>query len=302
MSRKQKIAKWYIDSYESKIFKYVIVPALFVLPVFLLGVYANSKFQESIKLLLEVDPKLQPAAVSFIDRYLVVFFFVAVGFSYTVSRLYDISKYIINNRTFKFEHINLMNFIFESLVKNKTKRFIGVASSGSLSDKALVFSQITRPEQQIMVLCEYLHKYFTELYKKKFKVRVLKIEGGAPDTWIGYAPSLPETHPSALNCKESSVSKCIRKRDIIVISDVMAASKLHKPIYKNTHEDEKDDDGSLVCYPCTCEVRGGVSFVIIVSCIEKGFFNEMEKDVIEMMLEKAKIRVSLESTLLMLKG
>lgn len=289
----------YVAFYNHFFVKFILSPLLFTLPYLLIGLYANTKVQDSLKKTLGSQN-----IESLLDTKLWLFYALIVLASLLWSKLYEIADYINGRGVFTDVKKASFNAVWDKLVQSKSTRFIEFATSSQYraSNKETIFSTITRPDQQLLVLAKVLQKYLVEQYKTDFKVRIIGIENDKPTQWLAAEPEQPETQPNQLSESDSTISHCLKKKKLVIIESISDELKKPKRHYMATHEDDKDDSGSLICIPCPCQVKKTITSIVVIWCKKDSFFTIRERDRIQSIAEQIRVRVQLEQCLAILRA
>ena len=165
----------------------------------------------------------------------------------------------------------------EAIVGAKANRFGEYLKSYTNGTKssAEVFSDITRPDQQIALIAAGLHGFFDAIdtVGVNFRVCVILVEDGIPSDFYYYHPisEPPKAEIEDLQSDESTVSACIRKKDIVIVPDV------HEPIGKGEKRKyvgstSGQDQRSIICYPVMHRYTDAIPYVIAVVADKKDYF------------------------------
>ena len=198
--------------------------------------------------------------------------------------------------------------VLEEVVGKKASRFGECAKNLCNGKKLLtpseVFAEITKPDIQIALLAQAVYLFFDGIDKKSvsFRVSVLEIKAGVPSEWYTYYPvySPPQTTIAKLKQKRSTVSHCLRTRDVFVVEDLqIEADKVDGHFVSGSAQQE--EEGSLVCYPVVNAFANDIPYVITVVADEKNYFLKRKKDLYKWFFKRFAIRIMLERNLLTIR-
>lgn len=201
-----------------------------------------------------------------------------------------------------FDVLHAINVGFGEIVNHKANRFDNFYKhhiNGTKSSNG-IFHEITQPDQQIALLTQMVYHIFQSNYSDiKFKVRLVDIDNKIPVAWAAYAPKerYPRTEISQLKNKNSTIKQCLKKKDLVVIEDIVKAAKENK--YVMSHDDE-NEVGSLLCFPIMHAPTKSHSYVVTVSA-DKPFFIKEKHELYSWILNQFSARMQLEHTLKLLK-
>lgn len=279
----------------------ILLPILFIFPSTLaVTYYSIENFRAA------VDNFLPESAPVFLANNIIPITIGALILSYFVSNIHLILSKFVDNHAPSSEVLIALNEGFNALVDAKTKRFDSeykkYEAAGSISSEE-IFAQITKPDQQIILLTELIHLFFVTTNPKiKFKVRVVDIEKNKVKDWFYYAPKncQPRTPISILKKPDSSISACLKKKSMLIIEDIVKESSKPKGRrYVMSHGDD-EETGSLLCFPVFHEPTRCYPYVITVST-NIAFFRNTRKDFYNWLFNQFARRIQLEHTLLLLK-
>lgn len=202
----------------------------------------------------------------------------------------------------------------DRVVASKRQRFAD-AVNVYLRDKTekyttnRVFSKITQPDEQIKLLIESLDTFFRYNYKITFKIGLMRLNKSEEiEDWEQYFPlyNQPKTSLTDLRDPSSTISRCIKSKDLEIISDVRKQLKKQKKkasgvnLYIKGSTSEKED-WSQLCFPIRSISTKQVIYVITIAAKEKAFFKEEEKDDYKWILDHIGNRLAIEHSLKELK-
>ena len=293
----------YKKLYEERIWiKFLAVPLFFAAPYTCAILYSNPAVRKSFKEALSLGEN-----PNFFDRNLWVLYILAAILSFVGAKLYDIAVYIDKRGFFNEGRRAAFNAVWDKLVESKTNRIVETATQKDFADipKEEVFDRVSRPDQQKIVLAHFLHECLVQQYGGEFKVRILGIDcnQNIPDGWLAAEPDSPETDVVKLRGDDSTISHCLKKKKMIIIESISKELKSPKRHYVATHDDIKDDSGSMICIPCCSRIKNNAIVSIVVIWSEKeNFFKNREKSQIELIAKQIKLRIQLEHALEYVKG
>lgn len=200
--------------------------------------------------------------------------------------------------------------VLERVVGAKAERFgQHVKTADSLEqpvDGRRTFEAITQPEQQIALIASGLHGFFDAIDRQgvNFRVTVAEIIGGRPVGWFYYYPPSepPRTPIAGLAERDSAISHCLKKKGVVVVESL--ADEAAKPAAERQYhprDAEKDEDGSLVCYPILHPFSGTTPYVITIVADKKRYFLGRKRELYKWIFKHFAVRIGLEHSLLILK-
>ena len=213
------------------------------------------------------------------------------------------NKFLSQRNEFLSQRIKILEILsegFTGIVCDKTVEFDKHYNKPEINNEC-IFRAITNPIIRIQNLIYKLH-YFLKITNSNlnFLVRMAKMKDDKPVDWFKHnAP--PEKRPRTvireLDFENSALRLCIKEREIIIIEDVEKESKKENPRFKITQKDQK---GSLICYPVYHIETETHPYVIIIST-PSVFFKETKKEYYEWILELFAVRIKLEHSLSLIR-
>lgn len=210
----------------------------------------------------------------------------------------------------------LTNLVFANgkIVDAKLNRFKNNAANISNSGKG-TFLQITKPKEQIEVICGEIAHYLKESYDihslDSIRITILQKSPLAGNyDWVLHTDSQPNLRPkpgtaaSAIIRSGSVIEHCINTGEVKFVADKQASAERGE--YLVSQRDERKGNGSLFCYPCSIDVAGKISeFAVSITtyndCLITPIFYGDSIDRAEKMLAEFCKRIELELTLQCLK-
>lgn len=262
--------------------------------------YSIDDFQTS------VNKILPESASNFLINNVIFITIFALLISYLVSNIHRILSKFTNNHAPTSEVLAALNNAFNILVDAKLKRFndeykLRCKQNNVLPDE--VFRNITKPDQQIILLTELLYRFFESINPKiEFKVRTYKSENNKVNDLIHFAPAHkePRTPISLLKKSNSGVSVCLKNKRIIIIEDIVKEAKKMQNNRYIMHNNDDEEVGSLLCFPIYHEPTKCYPYVITVST-NINFFKNNNKKFYEWVFDHFARRIKLEHSLLLLR-
>jgi len=233
----------------------------------------------------------------------VYFFYVASGFLQRISQASD---------GMKDTELSALFETIDRVVEAKATRFLECAkriASGEKLAPGNVFTEITKPDQQILLLAVGLHSFFgaIDVSDVRFKVTVADMDDdGKPVGWFCYQPlsDPPRTQIEVLREGNSAICRAAATRRLVIVEDFEKESKKGKSGAYVLANRETVEEGSLLCYPVydpAMSKTKAVPYVITVVADRKRYFTRDKKALYEWMLKKFVVRLRLEHYLLVLK-
>lgn len=272
----------------------------FIPSTLLVTYYSIESFQKAI------DGILHHETSKFLNDHVILITVLALFLSYLSSNIHRIVNKFSDRDSPDSEVLVALSNGFNSIVDAKMKRFNFEYKSINSGDKRPneIFSAITQPDQQIILLTELIHTFFQATDTKiHFKVRVIDIdENNKAKEWFYFSPrnQPPKTEISVLRMQDSSVSNCLKRKGLIIIEDINKEAL--KPKGKRKFVTSKSDDeiGSLLCFPVYHESTRCYPYVITVSA-NMPYFRTKRKDYYNWLFDQFACRMQLEHTLILLK-
>jgi len=255
--------------------------------------YSGLPFQEWLRGIF--DRNMLFVSFAFVSPYVGV-----LVFSYIDDNL-DVRFSGKVNRT-----INLQSLLdaLNDIVGYKSKRFSKAIRdfSGKTVSASDVFSQITKPDEQIAHIAGSIYKFVRLLCggDNSIKVVLARIEKGLP---VEYLQSLPNDKMpindllSPENASRTLFAEAARLKRPQFVSDI----EMH-----NTETDQRyicfdpQDSGSIIVYPVVGE-NGSVGMAVSIKCDKRNVFNRKFKDDNHFFMECFLNRLALEDKLLFLR-
>lgn len=203
--------------------------------------------------------------------------------------------------------------VLETVVASKATRFgkyvkgllhSNPGSGNNTKSPKTAFSDITQPEQQIALLTQAIHSFFSDNFPDiSLRVSVACIKDGSPYEWLYWYPeeAAPRTDIENLRDKNSSMSRCVRKKDIFVVADIQHAARGAMRSYVQAREDTANEEGSLICFPIHHPYSDDIPYVINIAANIKKCFKNADRDLYKWMLQHFTLRIGLEHSLLLIK-
>jgi hypothetical protein len=281
-----------------------------VLPLILLTFFSIDSFHSSLT--------NQYVWLSFLDEYEVQIIVVCVVLNALPTVVNPLIS-LLSTKSKSFAGLDGLTALIHSLksiVDAKYKRFELVRNNLSSQPGApsnSIFSEITKPDQQIAIIVETIHLFIKEVAKQRvkgiqdsqIKVRLIKVESNDLNNYFHCAPEncQPYTPIAKLKNPDSTAFRCLENKRMILISDIEKELIKTERRYFPTHKDSTDeydvDKGSLICYPIL--LNNEVQFVLCVSSNIPYFFKDHLKNVYKFVLDQFALRMKLEISLLKLK-
>jgi len=218
---------------------------------------------------------------------------------------YSLETSIIDTETM----VNITNTLDE-IVKNKYSRFSNkvIQLGSNPCPPGEIFTDITKPDQQILLLVAGLKKIFETIYKQQdaeIKANLMIIRKDIPVAWMVFLSKtdVQSTEPKELAEPQSSIMTAVKAKNVLIIDDIQSHIK-EKNIKKkqfikaNTADDSQ---GSLICYPISCKTSNAVEYVLTISCNRKNCFKSSHKPLYMWLLPMFASRILVEHALLKLK-
>jgi hypothetical protein len=197
--------------------------------------------------------------------------------------------------------------VLDRIVGCKAKRFGEYVVAGKKNEAP--FEAITQPQSQIMEItrgvCELFNVLLAEAKPRTLiKVVLAETQGNKIASVPVY---FPEDEPvrvdiKVLNQMESTMMTALRTKKMVIIESTK--KELHKKQnrrYVIGEEDDKDADGSLICFPIRHEWTKSVPFILSIHSDVAGAFRQENSELYEHLLGRFGCRISLEYSLMKIK-
>lgn len=199
------------------------------------------------------------------------------------------------------------------VVGHKAHRFGELAkdiSSGRRKlNRALIFSEITQPAQQIQELTRAVLVFFSSLEPDKsikFRVSLVEVRNGAPDSFVAFFPKDmgPRSPIAQLRDADSAVSTALARKKLHIVEDIRkeGTKSKGKRSFKVTDESREDEEGSMFSYPVWHPGLREYVYVISVCANQKGYFSARKAELYEFAMHCIADRICLEHSLKILRG
>lgn len=306
-----KLMRWLARIIDNGWIKFIVIPVMSTIPPTLIIFFlANGSTGNDNKSGKELSDKaLQPIldwvlanpywTVIIAAIYLVIWN-AAIGY---------IQFYSQNHEEIDSRGLLTLFEVLESVVGAKAQRFGGFVKEflgeNGAGDAGKTFEGITKPDQQIALLANGIHAFFDAIDKDgvSFRVSVIALEDGVPSDYYYYFPNSepPRTPIEIIKSDESSVSYCIAKKKILIISDLQSEAIKSDNRHYIPSQEEAHEEGSLLCYPVIHHYSDTVPYAITVVADKKGYFSCEKRKFYNWIFRHFAVRIGLEHSLLILK-
>ena len=170
-----------------------------------------------------------------------------------------------------------------------------------------IFDKISFPEDQIQLLINSLRSCLMGIYPDEYiKIALVGVESSQIKSWICHSPydTRPRTTIDILKHPNSTFSKCIEKRKMIIIPSIQNEIKKTPPndimfIQGNT---DPDEEWCQVCTPVKSITTNEIIFIISIAIKRKDVILKENEEYLVWVLKHFESRLALEHSLSQLKG
>jgi hypothetical protein len=158
----------------------------------------------------------------------------------------------------KLRHVVTLEEYVQKLIKAKSKRFFDfykvlLSKKGMKGDPSDVFSNITKPDEQLALMATLLHEYFAKtIVPSGYTSNVSVMAPDGDKLRFTYYKDAPLSIKKEMFCfGQSAAGKAWQKGKIIIVPDKQKElqDSNGKRLYEKGKRDFNDDAGSLICYP-----------------------------------------------------
>jgi hypothetical protein len=203
-----------------------------------------------------------------------------------------------------FELLHLLECL-KQIVGEKVNRFESFLTRQTMENSLEVFTEITRPDQQLASIVAAVYSYFEGVLSKedkeqKVKLRVALARMGQRhvEEWESYYPSYqkPRSEITELQRDTSCFSRAKSTGRMVIIESIKkeAGRRANKRRFEVTDLSRKDEDGSIICYPIKLKGTRQMPFVLSVCSSKPGYFRQGQEGVYQSILENFEQRIVLE--------
>ena len=287
--------------YVSRPWVVVLMAALNIVPFFMFLYFTRQPVKDFF------DPHLSKTLITWISAHSLGLFLGTVGFLALYNWLPKIANAIAKSRgILELEDALILKEAFEDIVSVKSDR-IGAECeafllNGNASEPGTVFKLITQPDQQIYFTVNTVWKFLEKIAGDvSFDVRLAEIgpEGELLD-WYTHGGEPPKHDVSELNCADSALRHCVNTKSVVVIPDIQREAV--KMVEQHYHMFEKDEQGSVLCYPIYHRPSKSYPYVLCVKAHKANYFKEGREDYYKWLFDQFGLRLGLEHSLRLLKG
>ncbi len=202
--------------------------------------------------------------------------------------------------------------IIDDIIGSKIERFGKHAKRILDSDRhiedAAIFREITQPSLQINHIVRGIWTFFRDELDDKqieLKVALAKMDDKHITEFVCFYPNDkgPFSKIVDLRVDHCCFSRALQKSGIIVIDNLakMANLPVERSDFVFTSEENRDTEGSMICYPVRHRNLGNIPYVISVLVMKRNYFSIDYVKTYEFILDKFAKRIALEYGLLVLK-
>jgi hypothetical protein len=170
-----------------------------------------------------------------------------------------------------------------------------------------IFSELTKPEQQISLLISALKACIECIDQTNsfFRVGLLLIKNDEPYEWACFDPAgrPPRTPAGDLSHPGSTVMQSIKTKTPVLVEDIAKELKIKNKDNRRflKFNTAAGEDGSQLCYPIIHPATGKVAYVITVAGDKKLCLAEKHLPLYTWLIDHFAMRISLEHSLLLIK-
>ncbi len=291
-----------LDNFLNTFFaKYILVPVFITIPITLLSVIVSKRgyFNEVIGVKLDYNLQIS------IGLTLAVFLI-----SGRLLRNF-ISEYSKPDSCIDRKELVAILDAINTVVSSKNKRFLAATKTALSSnwDVSRLFPEITKPDQQIVLLIHAVRGVFELLHNQKIDIKVglMEVENGERLAgWFVFAPTEvpPKTGEKELSAPSSAIKRALEYGGIVVVESIQSELK------KKRKEDRMcikgsvvgSEDGSLITMPIYCPNIRRPIYVLSIKGDKGNCFLEKHKDKYKWILTNIfSARIILEHHLMLMK-
>ncbi len=302
----KKYCRKFVNFCESWLIKHILRHVIFLLPPSIVAASATRTGlrQEIVNVIGQdiLGYLNAPATVLLISSYLYV---VIVKALFAAIRSYS--------KPARELQVNDLLAVFKALdivVGDKCKRMSANAQI-ALKQKSIcpseTFSIITKPDQQIPLLVSGVMSVFDYIDRSgaNFRAGLMRVVDSKPSEWYAFEPvsSPPRTPIDELSDSTSTISRCIKKKQLVVVDDIQKALRSSKGNKKNfvRGSTQPGDSGSQLCFPIIHSATKRVEYVLCIAGDKEGCLMNKHSDLYAWILGHFAMRISMEHSLLILK-
>ena len=302
-----RIACFRINNYsETKVFKFLLKPVCFVLPLaFLLLVLPEKDLYEEItkwigsEFAKNVENWQLPA---------LAVVFVLFSISSLVGEI--ITEFAVPDSELTRDDLLSILYSINTVVSSKNARFLTKTKEALKHrwDEKVIFLNITQPDQQLGLLIKAIHGIFEHLHNNavNFRIGLMSIEDNMPVAWAFFVPEEhpPKTSPTTLSAPSSTIMRALQAKKMIIIPDVEHELNKSKKDDRSFIKGGSDalSEGSILTLPIYCPNTKKAIYVLSILAKKKNCFDRKKEDLYFWVLDNFLTRILLEHHLMLLKN
>ncbi len=167
-----------------------------------------------------------------------------------------------------------------------------------------IFHEITQPSEQILLLVEAVHMYFSNDHEGDLlKVSLARMDKDRIVAWEAFAPpdAAPATTPENLQSKDATLSRAAKDKEMIIISDIAKELKNGRGKKYVSGEVASRNEGSMICFPISDDELRTVPFVLNIKSSKKNHFTSAMRKRYSFIFHRFSERIAMENRLQIIK-
>ena len=304
-SRLNKICREILPFLDHWFTRFVVTPLLFVLPsTIVVSALANSN------LLKQFEKAIGQGILGQLYSNHLMFVIAVVALTQIMRSIYSIVSHFAHEDTgLSKDNIVSVLTTIETVVQSKCNRFLRKTKI-ALKDKwspSEIFTNITKPEQQIALIVQAVHGIFETLYgnKVEFRVGLMSVKNEQLTDWFVFAPENkpPKTDVTSLSTPSSAIMRALKSKSMIIVEDIQEELK------KKNKDDrrfvkgstQKNDQASILTAPIYCPNTRQPIYVISIIADRKDILQEKSRESYKWLLDLYFQRIIMEHHLYLMK-
>lgn len=170
-----------------------------------------------------------------------------------------------------------------------------------------IFNKIVLPNEQIQLLINSLRTCLMGIYPNEYiKIALVEVKNSQIQSWVCHSPydTRPRTHIDVLKDSNSTFSKCIEKRKIVIIPSTQTEIKktsINDRMFIQGNTDP-DEEWCQVCTPVKSITTNEIIFIISIAIKRENVILKENEVFLTWVLKHFESRLALEHSLSQLKG
>lgn len=295
-------SRFILKVYKQWWMQYFLAPVLLTVPPVLLTKYSDD---ERFRSLISVH---LPTIAQILDEYYILTIFLSSIYTLVVLAFAKSVIQSANNNGLDTDSLLVLIKALDGIVGLKDKRFGRYVKNIDDLSKETLFCDISQPRDQIADIVRgiwYLfdaaktkdtHNLIRVVFAQVDNKKIVKIPFYFPQDEAVKA-SLDD-----LNKSNSAFQTALRAKKICIVPDIERELKKVETKRKYVASGhDKDDIGSIICYPIEHTPTREIPFIISIHCDEANYFKSELSKIYEHTLARFELRLSLEYSLMLIK-